>query len=125
MKKIIIASQMMYMFFVVYRDDVMEKGDKQAKMKVVQNGYVSLYNEQNVSYYVEPFFKRLFKPFKLDFIDGRIYGTWRRTITGFFRSRNHPNSFWREFKALYIDRLGKIMDQMLKSFWKKLKSMKA
>lgn len=124
MKKIIIASQMMYMFFVVYRDDVLEK-DKQTKMKVVQNGYVSLYNEQNVSYYVEPFFKRLFKPFKLDFIDGRIYGTWRRTLTGFFRSRNHPNSFWREFKALYIDRLGKIMDQMLKSFWKKLRSMKA
>lgn len=124
MKKVIVTSQMIELFFVAYRDDVLENNRNLKKTKVAQSGLVSLYNEQNISYNVEPFFKRLFKPFRLDFIEGRIFGTWKRTFNGFFRSRNHPNSFWREFKALYIDWLGKIMDQMLKSFWKKLRSVK-
>jgi hypothetical protein len=123
MKKSMIGMYIINLFFNRYRDDF-ETKDQITKMRIVQDGLVSIYQDQNIPIDIEPFFQRLFKPFKIDFIDGRIVALWKRTFhPPKFRTSN-PNSYWRTFRAFYIDYLGKIMDRSIKSYWKNVRGLK-
>lgn len=109
-----------------YRDSIVVT-DPVTQLQFSRQGLVDIYEDQNISYKFEDFFKRLFKPFKNEFIDGRIVAAWRKT---FLKARFNPNfkddikgvSYWREFNAFWIDYMGPKMDGMIKSWWKNFKN---
>lgn len=109
-----------------YRDSLVVT-DPVTQFQVSRQGLVDIYEDQHISYQFGDFFQRLFKPFKAEFIDGRIKTTWRKA---FLPARFNSNlkedikgiSYWREFNAFWIDYMGPKMDGMVKSWWNNFKN---
>lgn len=125
-KTVLLSMHMINLYLSHYRDSLVVI-DPITKLKSARDGLVKIYEDQNISYNFEDFFKRLFKPFKAEFIDGRIVATWKKA---FYPPRFNPNlksdtkgiSYWREFNAFWIDYMGPKMDGMIKGWWKNFKN---
>jgi hypothetical protein len=120
MKKLMLEVHIVNMYLNNYRDSVKSK-DPITKVQMTKDGLVDIILQQNVSYNISSFFSRLFNPFKIEFIDGRIKSAWRRTFYGPKFKVQSNVSYWREFNALWVDYLGKLMNQMIKGYWKNFK----
>jgi hypothetical protein len=121
-KRTLITLQIVDMYLNRYKNELDFKGTKtnntfqsfsQFTSKV---GYKTLSNEQVIVDY-NTFFMRLFKPFYVDFIEGRIFAAWKR-------AHSNPN-WWHpeknvEFKSFYIDYLGTIMKRLKDDTWKNI-----
>jgi hypothetical protein len=121
-KKCMISLHIVNLYLNGYRDSVQER-DPITKIKLTKDGLVDIIQQQNISYNVPDFFGRLFTPFKLEFIDGRIKASWRRTFYGPKFNPSSAVSYWREFRAFWIDYMGKKMDGMMKRWWKSFKNV--
>jgi hypothetical protein len=82
-------------------------------------GYKTLTNDQIIVDY-ETFFKRLFKPFYIDFIEGRMIAAWRRAFDGKKFDPNNNTGYWREFRSLYVDYYGRNVSAMKDGAWRQL-----
>lgn len=126
LKKVNVCLHMIHLYFSRYRDSLHER-DSITKNKISRDGFVDIYNQHNISYEFGSFFKRLFEPFKYEFIDGRIKASWKKA---FYGPRFNPDlkrdkrniSYWRDFNAFWIDYMGKKMDEMMKGWWKNFKN---
>jgi hypothetical protein len=121
-KKCMISLHIVNLYLNGYRDSVEER-DPMTKIKLTKDGFVDIIQQQNISYNVPDFFGRLFRPFKLEFIDGRIKASWRRTFYGPRFNPSSAVSYWREFRAFWIDYMGTKMDGMMKGWWKSFKNV--
>lgn len=121
-KKCMISLHIVNLYLNGYRDSVQER-DPVTKIKLTKDGLVDIIQQQNISYNVPDFFGRLFTPFKLEFIDGRIKAAWRRTFYGPKFNPSSSVSYWREFRAFWIDYTGRKMDGMMKGWWKNFKNL--
>lgn len=121
-KKCMISLHIVNLYLNGYRDSVQER-DPITKIKLTKDGLVDIIQQQNISYNVPDFFGRLFTPFKLEFIDGRIKASWRRTFYGPRFNPSSAVSYWREFRAFWIDYMGPKMDGMMKGWWKSFKNL--
>ena len=116
---------MLNIYFTHYRDSVVER-DPVSKVKLSRDGFIEIYDQQNISPEFASFFGRLFEPFKRDFLDGKIKAAWKKAFIG---KRFDPNlkndkynlSYWRDFNSFWVDFMGKKMDGMMKSWWKNFK----
>lgn len=125
-KEVIVSLYMLNIYFTHYRDSVMER-DSVSKVKISRDGFVEIYDQQNISSEFASFFGRLFEPFKRDFLDGKIKAAWRKA---FIAKRFDPNlkndrynlSYWRDFNSFWVDFMGKKMNGMMKSWWKNFKN---
>jgi hypothetical protein len=85
-------------------------------------GYKTLTNEQIISKDdYKGFFKSLFTPFYLDLIEGRIFTAWRRAFEKQKFNPQNNTGYWREFRSLYVDYFGRVMNQVQKDIWAELK----
>lgn len=121
-KKCMIALHIVNLYLNGYRDSVQER-DPVTKIKLTKDGFVDIIQQQNISYNIPDFFGRLFRPFKLEFVDGRIAASWRRTFYGPRFNPSSSVSYWREFRVFWIDYMGKKMDGMMKNWWKSFKNV--
>jgi hypothetical protein len=125
LKEVIVSLHMLNIYFTHYRDSVVER-DPISKVKISRDGFIEIYDQQNISPEFASFFERLFEPFKRDFLDGKIKAAWRKA---FISKRFNPNlkndkynlSYWRDFNSFWVDFMGKKMDGMMKSWWKNFK----
>jgi len=125
-KEVIVSIHMLNIYFTHYRDSVVER-DPVSKVKISRDGFVEIYDQQNISPEFSSFFGRLFEPFKRDFLDGKIKAAWRKAFIG---KRFNPNlkndkynlSYWRDFNSFWVDFVGKKMDGMMKLWWKNFKN---
>ena len=125
-KEVIVSLHMLNIYFTHYRDSVVER-DPLTKVKISRDGFVEIYDQQNISPAFASFFGRLFEPFKREFLDGKIKASWRKAFIG---KRFDPNlkndkynlSYWRDFNSFWVDFMGKKMDGMMKSWWKNFKN---
>lgn len=122
-KKCMISLHIVNLYLNGYRDSVEER-DPMTKIKLTKDGFVDIIQQQNISYNVPDFFGRLFRPFKLEFIDGRIKASWRRTFYGPKFNPSSAVSYWREFRTFWVDYMGKKMDVMMKNWWKNFSKFK-
>jgi hypothetical protein len=114
MKQFILYAHITHIYFTQYRHIIIEK-DKTSKTRYEREGFVELYNEQNMS--SEEFFYRLITPFKKDFIDNRVFSAWKKTFYGPRFSRTSKLSYWVEFEAFWIGTLRPKADKMIKDVW--------
>lgn len=125
-KKILTGMHVVNLYLSHYRDSVQQR-DPITKVKISKDGLIDISSQQNISYEFDSFFKRLFQPFKMEFIDGRIVAAWR---SAFYGPKFNPNlkkdkmniSYWREFNSFWIDYMGRKMDGMMKSWWQQFKN---
>jgi hypothetical protein len=134
-KEFIVSLHLLNIYFTHYRDSVVEK-DPISKVKISRDGFVEIYDQQNISHEFSSFFGRLFEPFKRDFLDGKIKAAWIKAFVGKGAKANkkfnrlNPNlkedkynlSYWREFNSFWVDFMGKKMDGMMKLWWKNFKN---
>lgn len=133
LKKLVLTMHIINLYLNDYRDSVVTK-DKKNKIQVTKEGLIDIIADHYIPYGIPDFFNRLFRPFKVEFIDGRLKSSWTQT---FYRPRfkfikpgkkdkeavmgtsgTNSISYWREFNAFWIDYVGKMMKKMMKD-WKK------
>lgn len=125
-KEVIVSLHMINIYFTHYRDSVVER-DPVSKVKISRDGFVEIYDQQNINPAFSAFFGRLFEPFKREFLDGKIKAAWKKV---FIAKRFNPNlkddkynlSYWRDFNSFWVDFMGKKMDGMMKQWWKNFKN---
>lgn len=125
-KEVIVSLHMLNLYFTRYRDSVVER-DPETKVKISRDGFVEIYDQQNISPAFASFFGRLFEPFKREFLDGKIKASWKKA---FISQRFNPDlkkdkynlSYWRDFNSFWVDFMGKKMDGMMKAWWKNFKT---
>jgi hypothetical protein len=113
-KQFILYAHITHIYFTQYRHVIVER-DKTSKTKYEREGFVELYNEQNMT--SEEFFSRLITPFKKDFIDNRVFSAWKKAFYGPRFSRTSKLSYWIEFEAFWIGTLRPKADKMIKDVW--------
>lgn len=113
-KQFILYAHITHLYFTQYRHVIVER-DKTAKTRYEREGFVELYNEQNMS--SEQFFQKLITPFKKDFIDNRVFSAWKKAFYGPRFSRTSKLSYWIEFEAFWIGTLRPKADKMIKDVW--------
>jgi hypothetical protein len=96
--------------------------NQQTKSTIKLDGYIDIMDEQIIPTNVTDFFKRLFKPFYLEFIEGRILGAWRRAFDKERFKLKSRISYWNEFLPFWQGYIGRIMDSMIKSYWKNVRN---
>lgn len=98
-----------------------EKNNKEPSYSqfISKIGYKTLTNDQIIVDY-ETFFKRLFKPFYIDFIEGRVLAAWQRAFEGRKFDPNNNTGYWREFRSLYVDYYGRNVNALKDSAWREL-----
>lgn len=132
LKKLSLTMHIIDLYLNDYKDSVVTK-DKKSKIQVSKEGLIDIIAAQNIPYGIPDFFSRLFRPFKVEFIDGKLKSAWVKTFYKprfkFIKAGKKPDvlmgstssnsvSYWREFNAFWIDYLGKLLNKMMKD-WKK------
>jgi hypothetical protein len=126
-KKCLLTMQICQMYMTQYKNELSIKprgNDKNNKNPsysqfVSKVGYKTLTNDQIILDY-ETFFKKMFKPFYVDFVEGRVFSAWRRAFDGKKFDPNNKTGYWREFKALYVDYVGTKVGVMKDDIWREL-----
>jgi hypothetical protein len=127
LKKCLLALQVVNMYTSQYKTELFLKprGDTQNtkypsySQYVSRQGYKTLTNDQIILDY-ESFFKKLFKPFYIDLVEGRMFSAWRKAFDGKKFEAKNNTGYWREFRTLYVDYIGGIMTQLKSDIWKEL-----
>jgi predicted secreted protein len=84
--------------------------------RLVREGFVELIGDQLIT--EKEFFMKLITPFKNDLIDMRVVGAWKDV---FYSDRfKHDNniSYWRDFKAYWVDYLRPKAEKAVVNLWK-------
>lgn len=84
--------------------------------RLVREGFVELIGDQLIT--EKEFFLKLITPFKNDLIDMRVVGAWKDV---FYSDRfKHDNniSYWRDFKAYWVDYLRPKAEKTVVNLWK-------
>jgi hypothetical protein len=120
LKKASLSLNMIYLYLETYNKNVMKK-DSTMRTRTSRPGFSSLYAEQHISSEVTSYFKRLFEPFKREFIVNRLGSAWKREWKK-VKSINDSQGYFAEFEAFWILYLGSIFDRMIKNYWKQFKN---
>lgn len=120
LKKSCLSLNMIYLYLETYNKNVMEK-DSKMRTKTSRPGFSSLYADQHISHEVTSYFKRLFEPFKREFIVNRLGSAWKREWNK-LKHINDSQGYFAEFEAFWILYLGSIFDRMIKNYWKQFKN---
>ena len=127
LKKCLLSIQICNMYMSQYKNELSIKprgNDKNNKNPsysqfVSKVGYKTLTNDQIILDY-DTFFKQLFKPFYVDFVEGRVLASWRRAFNGKKFDPKNNTGYWREFRALYVDYVGAKVNRMKDDMWREL-----
>lgn len=114
LKQFMLYAHITHLHFTQYKHVIVEK-DKIAKTRYDREGFVELYNEQNMS--SKEFYGKLITPFKKDLIDNRVINEWKRVFHADLFNKKSKVSYWIEFEAFWIGTLRPKADQMIKSVW--------
>lgn len=123
-KRCLLTLQMCDMYINQYKTELTLKPRGNSKEPsysqfISKVGYKTLTNDQIIVDY-ETFFKRLFQPFYIDFIEGRVFAAWRRAFEGKKFDPNNNTGYWREFRSLYVDYFGRKVTAMKDGAWREL-----
>ena len=127
LKKCLLTMQISNMYMSQYKNELTIEprgNDKNSKNPsysqfVSKVGYKTLTNDQIILDY-ETFFKKMFKPFYVDFVEGRVLAAWRRAFDGKKFDPKNNTGYWREFRALYVDYVGSKVSAMKDDMWREL-----
>jgi hypothetical protein len=126
-KKCLLTVQICNIYMTQYKNELTIKPRDNTKNNktpsysqfVSKVGYKSLTNDQIILDF-EMFFKKLFKPFYVDLVEGRVLAAWRRAFDGKKFDPKNNIGYWREFKSLYVDYYGTLVSRMKNDIWREL-----
>lgn len=84
--------------------------------RLVREGFVELIEDQRIT--EKEFFMRLILPFKNDLIDMRVVGAWKDLFYSDRFKHNSTISYWRDFKAYWIDYLRPTAEKTVLKVWR-------
>jgi hypothetical protein len=62
----------------------------------------------------------LFRPFYIDFVEGRVFAAWRRAFDSKKFQAKNETGYWKEFRSLYVDFIGRHITRIKNDAWRQM-----
>lgn len=114
LKEVFIYMHIVHLYVSEYKTTTGLK-EREKEDRLVKEGFVELISDQLIT--ENEFFMKLITPFKNDLIDTRVVGAWKDLFYGDRFKQDSNISYWRDFKAYWIDYLRPQAERTVKNVW--------